>query len=136
MYDRPNAQELLDAVRLHLEQHVIAAVRSNPRLYFQTLVAINVIKIVGREMSQAEQHAAAEWTGLNVVQNTDHPLPANLTGIQSGLSERYADLCAAIRSGQYDDVEPKQLLFEHVKAVTMAQLQVANPRYLQQVMQE
>lgn len=134
MYDRPNAQELIDAVRLHLEQHVIPAARPNPRLYFQTLVAVNVLKIVGRELGLAEQHAAAEWVGLNLVQNVETLMPTHLSEIQAAIASRYRTLCADIRAGSYDETTRKQMLFEHVKSVTMAQLQVANPKYLQQVL--
>ena len=66
MYDRPNTSELIDAVRGHLEANVIPLAReTNRRLYFQTLVAINVLKIVERELQMGQAHALAEWESLN-----------------------------------------------------------------------
>jgi len=51
VYDRPDVSELIDAVRQHLEQQVIPAVKDDPKLYFQTLVAANVLKIAGRDLA-------------------------------------------------------------------------------------
>jgi hypothetical protein len=136
MYDRPNTQELLDAARLHLEQNIIPAVKTDARLYFQTLVAINVLKIVGRELAFAPRHAAAEWASLNALEAVDTAPPADLASLQNALYERNQQLGTAIRAGDYDAGEKQLILFEHVKAVTIAQLEVANPKFLQTLRQE
>lgn len=136
MYDRPNTQELLDAARLHLEQNIIPAVKSDARLYFQTLVAINVLKIVGRELAFAPRHAAAEWASLNVLEGGEVAPPHDLASLQTAISERNQQLCTAIRAGDYDTGEKRGNLLEHVKAVTIAQLEVANPKFLQTLLKE
>lgn len=136
MYDRPNTQELLDAARLHLEQNIIPAVKSDARLYFQTLVAINVLKIVRRELAFAPRHAAAEWASLNVLEGVEAAPPHDLASLQAAISERNQQLCTAIRAGDYDTGEKRGNLLEHVKAVTIAQLEVANPKFLQTLLKE
>lgn len=136
MYDRPNTQELLDAARLHLEQNIIPAVKSDARLYFQTLVAINVLKIVGRELAFAPRHTTAEWASLNVLEGVEAAAPHDLASLQAAISERNQQLCRAIRAGDYDTGEKRGNLLEHVKAVTIAQLEVANPKFLQTLLKE
>lgn len=136
MYNRPTVNELIDAARMHLESAVIPAVRADRKLYFQTLVAINVLKIAERELALAPQHAAAEWTGLNLLENRDAPTPANLADLQAAIHERNKSLCAAIRAGEYDSEPSQSPLLAHVMATTAAQLEVANPRLLQTVAAE
>jgi hypothetical protein len=136
MYDRPTAEELLDAARTHLEMAVIPVVRQNRKLYFQTLVAINVLRIVERELQMGASHAQDEWLRLNALQGVETPLPARLPDIQAGLAERNGYLKDAIRSGNYDGAEEKSALFNHLKATVIEQLQVANPRYLQKLAAE
>lgn len=127
MYDRPTAAELIEAARLHLEQQVIPAAKAvNHKLYFQTLVAANVLKIVERELSLDSTHLGAEWSRLNMLLGAA-PIPASTDEMQTALAERNAALCAAIRAGNYDT---DRALFEHLKATTIEQLEVANPRYL------
>jgi hypothetical protein len=130
MYDRPSLSELLDAVRLHLEGAVIPAVRADRRLYFQTLVAVNVLKIAMRELGLAPAHAASEWAGLNALEGVETPAPAALTELNAAIAGRNRALCAAIRAGDYDDPDRRAVLFAHVMATTRAQLEVANPRLL------
>lgn len=130
MYDQPNAQELIDAVQSHLAQSVIPAVRQNRKLYFQTLVAINVLKIVNRELSLSEQHLAQIWASLNVVQNSDEMLPSSAQEAHERIEQRNKTLCQAIRSGQYSG-DQWDLLFAHIESVTIKQLEVANPKFLE-----
>jgi hypothetical protein len=133
MYDRPTAAELIEAARQHLEMNVIPAVKDiNHKLYFQTLVAVNVLRIVEREMALSTSHERAEWARLDAFLSA-LPLPDSREGWEAGLAQRNAALCAEIRAGNYDT---DQVLFEHLMATTQAQLEVANPKYLQAVMAE
>ena len=136
MYDRPTASELIEAARMHMEAAVVPAVRADRKLYFQTLVAINVLKIVEREIELGAEHAHAEWQRLNQLQGMEKPIPAQLSQIKAGISERNATLCAAIRDGDYDTAEKRQALFEHLQQSTVEQLLVANPRFLGKIQQE
>lgn len=127
MYDRPTLHELLAAVRHHLESAVIPAAKAlNHKLYFQTLVAANVLKIAERELIFAEPHLHAEWGRLNLLLG-EQPLPTEPAARRAALAERNRDLCAQIRAGRYDD---SALLFRHLKACATEQLEVANPKWL------
>ena len=133
MYDRPTASELIEAARQHLESNVIPAVKDiNHKLYFQTLVAINVLRIVEREMALSTTHERAAWERLNVLLGVKSP-PDSREGWEAGLAHRNAQLCAAIREGDHDTDEA---LFEHLMATTYEQLEVANPKYLQALAME
>ncbi len=132
MYDRPTADELIDAALAHFEAQVIPAIRADRRLYFQTLVAVNVLKIVQREMQHARDHQQAEWLRLNALLNSSEPLPSDAHAAAAQLTQRTGDLCASIRRGDYDGGGERQAaLFAHLLAATVEQLAVANPRYLQ-----
>lgn len=133
MYDRPTAPELLQAVRQHLETNLIPLARQTHfKLYFQTLVANNVLKIVEREIRLGEGHLRAEWSRLNMLLDSVPP-PESVQALRAQLAERNAALCRAIRAGEWDDSD---LLFEHLKSTARAQLEVANPRFLQMLRAE
>ncbi|NWF67658.1 MAG: hypothetical protein HXY40_01100 [Chloroflexi bacterium] len=135
MYDRPTAPELLDAVRTHLETHVVPAVKGDGKLYFQTLVAINVLRVVERELQLAPDHMAHEWARLDAL-SAPQDRPDDPRQQAAALRERNKQLCAQIRAGDYDGAAQKAALFEHVLTTSVEQLQVANPRFLQALAQE
>ncbi len=54
MSDRPTAPELVEAVREFLE-HEILPTLTDHRLRFRTLVALNALRIAGRELVSEEQ---------------------------------------------------------------------------------
>ncbi len=135
MIDRPTLAELIDAARMHMETNVIPAVREDRKLYFRTLVAINVLKIAERELELGAGHSAAAWERLNAIEGVDTPAPKNENALRQALQERHMALCERIRAGDYDRGE-NQALFEHLKATTIAQLEIANPKYLQRIAAE
>jgi len=134
MYDRPALEELIEAVQHHMETAVIPAVRDDGKLYFQTLVAINVLKIAQREMQLGAQHTTAEWQRLNTLMQTE--IPPEEAEMQAILKERNAALCTEIRAGKFDMVDRKTALFEHLKETVIEKLEVANPRFLQTIARE
>lgn len=130
MYDRPTMTEMLAAARLHFENEIVPVARkTNFKLYFQTLVAINVLKIVEREYNIRPFHLRAEWTRLNMVLH-EEPMPAQDDDLEVGIQKRNQELCERIRAGEFDDDYP---LFQHLIARTNEQLEVANPKFLQTV---
>lgn len=133
MYDRPNAQELLDAVRTHLETHIIPVVKTDRKLYFQTLVAINVLRIVEREWHHHEAHLQAEWSRLRDLLGLDTPMPTNLRALRDEVTAQNRILAEEIRAGEYDS---SQIVFDHLKATTTEQLEVANPAFLLKIIAE
>lgn len=128
MYDRPTLEELIAAARQHLEAAVIPAVKGlNHKLYFQTLVAANVLKIAERELALADAHFHAQWARLNMLQG-EQSMPTEPAERRAALAARQQALCAAIRAGQHDD---DMMVFRHLKACATEQLEVANPKWLQ-----
>lgn len=134
MNDRPSAPELIDAVRQHLESQVLPlAKRESHKLYFQTLVAVNVLRIVAREWALGAGYLLAEWQRLDSILGQEVP-PARDEALREALAARSAALCAAIRAGQHD--EPSAALFAHLKACATEQLAIANPKFLAALAQE
>ena len=132
MYDRPNLEEMIDAVRMHLETEVIPAVRSDRKLYFRTLVATNLLRIAGRELEHSLGDLTREWQMLNAVEGKDMPLPESEKALHEGLIARHIELSEHIRDGYYDEhgEGSRYSLFEYLKGLSIAQLKVANPRFL------
>lgn len=127
MYDRPTAAELLQAARHHLESQVLPVARqANFKLYFQTLVANNVLKIVEREINLRETHLQAEWARLNMLLESVS-LPQTTDALENQLAQRNATLCQQIRAGEWDD---SRAMLEHLRATATEQLNVANPKFL------
>lgn len=111
MHGRPTAQELVDAVQEFLDREVLPAAEG--ALRFQTLVASNVLRTVGRELR------------LGAAQAVEYDRTLDRLGFPDE-----AALCAAIRSGELDDRVPE--LVEELTEVARNRLLVANPGYLDQ----
>lgn len=130
MNDRPTLPELIAAVRGHLETHVIPALKAggDPRLYFQTLIAANLLAIAGREIDGGHAHRLATWHELAIwdAQHETYP-PADPAAFEAALAARDAALCASIRTGALDD-DPA-LLDALIGRATRG-LEIANPRLL------
>jgi hypothetical protein len=131
MTHRPTLGELLDAVRLYLEEQVVPALESDRRLYFQTLVAVHALEIIQRERSMGVDPLHNEWQRLNFVQGIDKPPADDPVEVQQALDERNRALCIAIRSGQYDAPAKKAALYEHLMETVRERLQVDNLQFLE-----
>lgn len=131
MYDRPTLTELLTAARHHFENEIVPLTRqTNFKLYFQTLVAINVLKIAEREYTIRPFHLRAEWTRLNMVMGKDMPQIDSDDDLEVAIQQANTHLCERIRAGDFDE---DAALFEHLKARSIEQLEVANPKFLQTI---
>ena len=134
MYDRPTLTELQQAARHHFEEKIAPlAKQTNHQLYFQTLVAINVMKIVEREYNIRPYHLRAEWTRLNMVIGKDLETIDNDDDLEVAIQKANSKLCERIRTGEFDE---DYALFQHLKARTIEQLEVANPNFLQVINNE
>jgi hypothetical protein len=110
LHEYPTAAQLVDAVEQFLRNDVMPAVEG--RLQFHTLVAANVLAVVGRELTLGPAQDAAHadrLAGLGVADD--------------------AELAAAIRSGEFDGRLPE--LLETLLADVTAKVTVANPKHLQ-----
>lgn len=136
MYDRPNLDELISAAIQHFEAQVIPAVKGDGKLYFQTLVAVNVLKVAERELKLGWSHLLAEWNALNTLEGQPRELPSDPDAAKTTIAERQHNLCIRIRAGDYDDESHKSALFEYVLGGVTRSLEVANPKFLQTLAEE
>lgn len=112
--DRPSVPELLEAVREFLETEVQPSLEGS--VAFHTRVAVNVLKIVERELADGPALAAEEKTRL-----------VGLLGHDGDLDDLANELIEAIRGGRMDVATPG--LTEHLRSTVMAKLAIDNPRY-------
>jgi hypothetical protein len=122
--DRPTAPELLDAVREFIATELLPTV-TDPRLRFRTLVAANLLDMLGRELALEPALLRAEWDSLGALLGDDGPAPADPGALAAALATRQAALCAMIRGGRAP-AGTHALLLQAVRA----KLDIANPRYL------
>ena len=113
--NRPDRSELLEAVREMLEQQFLPALEDKALLY-QCRVAINILKIVERELTGGEAMLAGEQRRLS-----------SLLGEESELATLNASLIRRIRNGDFD--EDDQALLAHFLATTLDKLAIDNPGY-------
>ena len=110
LHDRPTAEELLEAARGALGEHVLGGLEG--RAEFELRVALRALGMVGRELRYSSEHEHLRAAALARLGAGDE---AELAGaIRAGaLRGREAELCAALRE------------------IVRAKLEVANPRYLE-----
>ena len=113
--DRPDASELVAAVREFLERDVMAATEG--RVQFHARVAVNVLAIVERELTLGPGLEPAERARA-----------AALLGHDGEPEALERELAAAIRSGALDDRVDE--VRTHVRATVREKLLIANPKYL------
>ena len=113
--DRPNAAELVTAVREFLERDVMTA--TDGRVQFHTRVAVNVLNTIERELQLGPDLESAERARATALLGHD--------GDVDGLER---ELATAIRSGALDDRLDD--VRTHVRATVREKLLIANPGYL------
>lgn len=125
MQDRPSAPELVAAVRGFLE-HEIAPNQRDQRLRFRTLVAINALTILHRELEQEEELVREEVQHLARLLGKYVSPPERTEALRTLALEWNTELAIRIRRGDAPDGT-----LEHVRRVGAAKLRIASPRYLQ-----
>jgi len=126
MQDRPTALELLDAVRVFLEEEAMPAL--DPRLRFHARVAANVLAIVGREIAGEEEQLAAEWARLAALSGDAGERPASRAALAAAVRARTEELAERIRRGEADDGAFATAVRAHVRATVREKLRVGTPR--------
>lgn len=109
LHGRPTAAELVEAVREWVDGDVRAA--TDGRVAFHARVAVNALRMVERELALGPAQGEAHGQRLAALGCSDD-----------------ADLAARIRSGALDDRADE--VRTAVAATVRAQLEVANPRWL------
>ena len=135
MQDRPSATELLAAVRDFLQQEIIPTLDDH-RQKFRTLVAANVLGIVGRELPGEEERLRAEWARLAALDHTEEAepaLPATLDRLRAEIDIRKRALCDRIRAGEADAGPWRYDVLAYVHWSLEEKLRVANPRFLERL---
>ncbi len=124
---RPELGELLDAVRMHIEKSLLPVIRGDQRLYFQTLVSLNLLKISQRELASGAKALREEWNGLDQLLGKIEPLQERDSQLEDAVEDRYRDLRDAIRSGEFDSKEAARRLAVYVESMVSSQLLINNP---------
>jgi hypothetical protein len=104
----------VEAVREFLEHEVQAKLDGSTAFHMR--VAVNVLRIVERELAEGAGLEAAEHARLEA-----------LLGHEGGIGELNGRLVEAIRAGDLDVDTPG--LVEHLRATVMGRVGVDNPRY-------
>jgi hypothetical protein len=136
MQDKPDARELVAAVRDFLHQEIIPTL-DGQRLKFRALIAANVLSIVERELTGEEDRLHQEWQQLTVLlgQDDQEP-PRTLEALYARLDVLKRDLCVRIRAGEADAAPWRDAVLAYTRWAVAAKLEVSNPRYLERVQRD
>lgn len=115
--DRPTASELLAAIADFLREEVTPALdRVDPRLGFQTRVAVNSLAILEREARLGPAADAREHERLTRLLRRD-----------GTLAELNRELALQLRAGERDERDAQ--LMAHLDATTADKIAIANPKW-------
>lgn len=114
MQNRPTAAELIDAVATFVEKDVMPSL--DGALSFQCRVALNALRIIGRELDLTPELNTEEHNRLIALLGQDAPLDA-----------LNRELCQRVRDGAIKINDPE--LIAHLKRTTLGKASVDNPRY-------
>ena len=127
MQDRPDAAELLNAVRAFLEEQVVPALEGTRQ--FHARVAANVLAIVGRELALGEDALRAEWWRLGTLLGTSAEPPEGVSLLAAAVRRRNEELAVRIRAGDADAGPWRADVLGHLRATSAERLEIANPKY-------
>ena len=116
MHDQPSVSELLAAVKLFIDE--TAAPNLKGHAAFHARVASNALATALRDLEARPNNEETEATRLRDLLNADET---------TTLEQMNRDLCTHIQSGKITAETPS--LLAHLKATTIAQVEVDQPRY-------
>ena len=120
MQDRPDAAELIAAVR-HFLEHEVLPIQQEQRGKFRTLIAANALAIVERELHAGSESTEQEREGLRaLLEARDGDVPA-----------LRLELARRIRRGEADEGPWRDAVVAATLASVQAKLAIANPRLLE-----
>ena len=128
MQDRPDARELLDAVRGFLEEQVVPALEGTRQ--FHARVAANVLAIVGRELELGDASLRSEWRCLGaLLDRSPADEPVDAIALREAVRAMNVTLAERIRAGDADQEPWRSQVVAHLRASADDRLAIANPRY-------
>jgi hypothetical protein len=128
MQDRPDARELLEAVRAFLEEQVVPALEGTRQ--FHARVAANVLAIVGRELAGGDVALREEWRALAALLELPAAAPpADAAALAAAVRELNATLATRIQRGDADAGPWRRAVLDHLRRTADARLAIANPKY-------
>lgn len=126
MQDRPNIDELLEAVAGFLRDDVMP--NTSGRLSFHARVAGNVVEMLRRELQQQEEHLERAWAGLDALLGREEP-PASYGARLGAVERRHRELSERIRSGEADERGPfREAVVRYLSQMVEDKVTVSNPR--------
>ena len=126
MNDRPDARELLEAVRRFLADEAVPALGGH--LGYQARVAANVVAMVARELESESEQLEAEWRGLAELLGFAGDPPADPQALREQILEGNESLVQRIRAGDADEGPWRQAIFRYLRQTVDAKLIVARGR--------
>jgi hypothetical protein len=136
MHDRPNVQELIEAVAEFIERELLPTV-VDQRLRFRGLVAANVLAIAGRELAAGDAPLRDEWRRLSeLTGNTEVEPPVTTEALHHAVQALNREVCTRIRAGRFDSEDAFGLALDQVQVIVAEKLRITNPRYLARVARE
>ncbi len=136
MQDRPTDRELIEAVAQFVSEELLPLTAENPRLRFRSLIAINVLGIVARELTESEPLMRAEWQRLvTLFEQPDLEVPGSSGELRAAIESFNREICRQLRHDTQPESEEWQTkLVEHLQTTVREKLQIANPRFLEREM--
>ena len=129
MQDRPDAGELLRAIRAFIETDV--APHAEGRRRFHALVAANLCAVLERELALGEDQLVAEWGRLaELFDRAGAEPPARTALLRDAVRVLTYDLSERIRAGEADAEPFAGQVRRHLRATVVEKLRIANPRQL------
>lgn len=126
MQDRPAKIELLQGVQYFLEDEAIEKLEGLAK--FRARVALNVVRMVIRELENEQEDLPREFDGLAKLLGRKGERPERLGELENELLAMNEELARTIAEGRADDGELRARMLEHLRDVTYRKLAVVNPR--------
>jgi hypothetical protein len=130
MQDKPAAPDLLAAVRTFLHDEILPGLADH-RQRFRTLIAMNVLDVVARELAGEEELLRAEWAMLATLDpaaGAGEP-PRTLAALRTDIDARKRALCRRIQAGEADAGPWRGAVLAYTRWSVAAKLRVANPGF-------
>lgn len=127
MNDRPDAVELLNAVRDFLAGEVVPRLSGRER--YHARVAANVVAIVAREIETEEDHLVSEWQRLGALLDEPAPAPGARQELRDGVRARSEALVERIRAGEADGGAFRDAVLDHLRRTVAGKMEVAKPTH-------